>query len=225
MGLSGPRLDADRNRVCGRSPVDGDGVALLADVLRPILPKDADAIASRLIAAFGSVGGVMRAPEVLVSRISADPRVHTYLDVVRGLNVQSLREEVTCTPLLSDSRLVSDYLRLSMAGSQVERLHVLHLDARHLLITEDVHAAGYASAIQIAPRTVFRTAIAVGASGLVLAHNHPSGNPMPSEDDIASTRRLAEIGAVIGIPILDHLIVTSNQTVSMARLGLVGSAR
>lgn len=98
---------------------------------------------------------------------------------------------------------------------------VLSIDIRNGLISSDVVAIGTVCGVEVHPREVFRAAIKHAAAGIVLAHNHPSGDPTPSVEDIALTHRLREAGEILGIPVVDHVVVTRTRSVSMAGEGLL----
>lgn len=100
---------------------------------------------------------------------------------------------------------------------------VLSLDTRGGLIAKTEVSRGTLTACPVHPREVFRTAIQLGAASLVLAHNHPSGDPEPSGEDLSLTRRLCRAGALLGIPVVDHLILGERGSfVSLAQRGVVG---
>ena len=84
----------------------------------------------------------------------------------------------------------------------------MHLDARQHISQVELVALGSLNAVNIHPREIYRRAVIEGAASIILAHNHPSGEVDPSEDDIHTTRRLHEAGEVLGIPLLDHLVVS-----------------
>lgn len=88
-----------------------------------------------------------------------------------------------------------------------ESFYALHLDTRHRLVDIDKVATGSLSGVEVHPREVFKSALLSGASALILVHNHPSGNPDPSEMDKELTKRLKSVGETVGIPVLDHVIV------------------
>jgi DNA repair protein RadC len=92
-------------------------------------------------------------------------------------------------------------------ASRKEHFFTLHLNTRHVVIREDLVSIGSLSASIVHPREVFRKAIMESAASLILVHNHPSGDPTPSDDDIRITLRLAEVGDLVGIPIVDHVVL------------------
>ena len=97
-----------------------------------------------------------------------------------------------------------------------EEFHALLLDTRHRVLREALVTQGTLDASLISPREVFRLAIAEGAAAVIIAHNHPSGDPTPSPDDRAVTRQIAEAGRALGIPVLDHVIVGDGRFASLA---------
>lgn len=112
-------------------------------------------------------------------------------------------------------------VRPLLTGSDRERCLLVNLDAKHRLLAVATVSVGTAEHTFMGPREVFRDALLAGASAIVLAHNHPSGDPTPSADDRQVTRRLAQAGATLGIDVLDHLVVGDPEWVSLARLGLL----
>lgn len=92
-------------------------------------------------------------------------------------------------------------------ASKKEHFFALHLNTRHMVIREDLVSIGSLSASIVHPREVFRMAITESAASLILVHNHPSGDPTPSDDDIRITLRLAEVGDLVGIPVVDHVVL------------------
>ncbi len=97
-----------------------------------------------------------------------------------------------------------------------EHLVAFHLNIRHRLLRRRTVHIGTLTSVECHPREIFRGAILGSAAAIIVAHNHPSGDPTPSRDDIALTNRLREVGELCGIPVLDHVIVTDGGYVSMA---------
>ena len=113
------------------------------------------------------------------------------------------------------------FFRKKIAMSVQERFAALFLNARNVPIGWQEVSRGSVSASIVHPREVFLPAISLVASSLILAHNHPSGDPMPSQDDVDLTRRLKSAGEILGIEILDHLIITDLDHVSLKERGLL----
>jgi DNA repair protein RadC len=101
---------------------------------------------------------------------------------------------------------VREHLR-GLVSLEQEEMHVLALDARNRLLSDFVVARGGLNVVHVSPRDVFRRLMREGAASAILAHNHPSGDPLPSADDVELTNRLRDVGALVGIPILDHIIL------------------
>jgi len=134
--------------------------------------------------------------------------------------LRCLAHEAFGGPVLSTSQELIDYLRADMAHAQVERFRVLYLNAQNRLLCETVNE-GSVNQAPIYPREVMRRALDVGATALILAHNHPSGDPAPSRSDIQVTRRLIEAGRTFEICVHDHLIVSRSGWTSLKAMGLI----
>ena len=183
---------------------------------------DTKPLAKALIAHFGSLAGVL----------NADPRA---LQQVKGLGQSSAaalkavaiasrrmtRAQLVEKPLLSSWQALLDYLTTDMAHLTVERVRVLYLDAKNRLIDDHHVGDGSIDEAAIHPREVIRKAMDVGASALILVHNHPSGNPEPSRADIQVTRKIAEAGRLLGVTVHDHVIVGREGHVSLRAKGLI----
>jgi len=102
-----------------------------------------------------------------------------------------------------------------------EEFRVLHLNTQHGVLREVVVTRGILDASVVHPREVFRAAVVESAAALVLVHNHPSGDPLPSAEDREVTRQLQEAGRIMGIPVLDHVVVGDGRYVSFVEAGLM----
>lgn len=106
-----------------------------------------------------------------------------------------------------------------LGKSDREHMVVFDLDTRHRVIERRIVAIGTMTSVEVHPREVFKPAIMNGAAAMVLSHNHPSGDPTPSREDIALTTRLREVGDLVGITVLDHVVVGAEGYVSLADRG------
>jgi DNA repair protein RadC len=121
-----------------------------------------------------------------------------------------VREDGPEGPWFRDAGDVATYLiRQGHADRDREAFIVLLLDVKHRVIAEEVVTIGILDGSLIHPREVFKAAVAGSAAGIIIAHNHPSGDPKPSGEDLATTKRLVEAGKILGIPVVDHVIVGS----------------
>ena len=124
-------------------------------------------------------------------------------------------------PILGHWQALLDYLRADLAALTVERVRVLHLNSRNMLIRDELMAEGSIDQAVIHVREVIRRAMDLGSAALILVHNHPSGDPSPSRADIQLTRDIAEAGRKLGITVHDHIIIGANGHSSMRTSGLL----
>jgi DNA repair protein RadC len=135
------------------------------------------------------------------------------------LGRRSLTPDPRERPHFATPRDVAEYLLPQFGSYPVERFGVLLLDTRHRLVRARVLSVGSLDASVVHPREVFREAILAGAAAVVLFHNHPSGDPTPSRDDLALTRRLLTAGDLVGIDVIDHLVLADSRYASMKEMG------
>jgi DNA repair protein RadC len=128
-----------------------------------------------------------------------------------------LRTPASESPVLSSWQALLDYLTADMAHAIIERVRVLHLDSKNRLIRDEVVSEGSIDQSAAHVREVLRRAMDLGSAALILVHNHPSGDPSPSRQDIALTREIAAAGKPLGVAVHDHVIVGSSGHVSMRR--------
>ena len=144
-------------------------------------------------------------------------RVILLRDVARRLIVAPLKTR----SVLSGWEAVADYLRVVLKGLPREQLRGLFLDGRNRLIRDEALGEGTVDAVAAYPREILRRAMELNASAIVLAHNHPAGDPAPSAADIEMTRQVAEAGRVLRISLHDHILVAGETLTSFRRLGLL----
>lgn len=122
---------------------------------------------------------------------------------------------------ISSPQSVYDLLHAELTPLKKEVFFVLHLNSKNELIYEELVSVGTLNASLIHPREVFQNAIKRGSASMLVVHNHPSGDVTPSSEDLAVTRRLKEVGEIVGIPLLDHVIIGHNQSYSFKNEGLL----
>ncbi len=130
-----------------------------------------------------------------------------------GRRVETARVEPR--PQMQSSEAIFRYLRPAIRGVQKERFFVLLLDGKHRLLRQEIVSEGTLTTSLVHPREVFRPAIREAAAAVVVAHNHPSGDPEPSPEDLEVTRRLLRTGKLVGIPLLDHVVMGEATWVSL----------
>jgi DNA repair protein RadC len=182
---------------------------LIAILLRTGL-KGASAIqvAEQLLKRFGTLNNLSRATLADLRKVKGIGRDKAIaLQSAFTLAKRMAREIKGDAPLLDNPESIADLLREENRVYQVEHFQVVLLNTRRRLISVEKISQGTLDTILVHPREVFKTAIAAGASAIVLAHNHPSGDPTPSEADIKVTRELIRAGQLLKIEVLDHVIL------------------
>ena len=183
---------------------------------------DTKPVAKALLARFGSLAGVLNAdPGALQQVKGVGETTAAALKSVALAARRMARSEVREKPVLGSWQALIDYLSIDMAHLTVERVRVLYLDTRNRLIDDHHVGDGSIDEAAIHPREVIRRAMDVGASALILVHNHPSGNPEPSRADIQVTQRIAEAGRLLGITVHDHVIIGREGHTSLRAKGLI----
>ncbi|WP_321327744.1 JAB domain-containing protein [uncultured Parasphingorhabdus sp.] len=137
------------------------------------------------------------------------------MSLVREAMLVSSKDRMLDRVCLSRADDVIEYLIVAMARLPVEEVRVLFLDSKNRLIRDEVVSRGTISEAPIYPREILKRALTVDASALILAHNHPSGDPEPSEGDIDATRRLLKAAKELGLTVHDHIIVGSEGWISL----------
>lgn len=143
------------------------------------------------------------------------------LAAVMEIAARIARDDLAGRDLISEPEAAAAFLLRLLSGETREQMGALLLDAKNRLLRNAVVFSGTAAHTAVAPSPLFRQAILAGATGVVLWHNHPSGDPEPSPDDVAATARFAAAGREIGIEVRDHLVLGRGRWVSFLRRGLL----
>ena len=183
---------------------------------------DTKPLAKTLIARFGSFAGVLNAdPQALAQVKGMGKASAASLYAVAMAARRMARGAIEQQPVLGSWQALLDYLAIDMGHLRHERVRVLYLDTRNRLILDHLAAEGSVDEAAIPPREVIRKAFDIGATALILVHNHPSGDPEPSRADIQITSRIAEAGRLLNITVHDHVIVGRGRHVSLRAKGLI----
>lgn len=207
----------------------GGGAEALADyeVLEYLLfaavkQGDTKPIAKALMKRFGSLAGVLNADaKALQSVKGVGETSAAALKSVALAARRMARVGVQKNPVLGSWQALLDYLTIDMAHLTVERVRVLYLNTQNRLVLDEHVGDGSIDEAAIHPREIIRQALDIGASALILVHNHPSGNPDPSRADIQITNRIAEAGRLLGIVVHDHIIIGREGHTSLKAKGLI----
>jgi len=199
------------------------GHELLALVIgRGVAGRSALVIAQELLSRFKNIKGVSEATVEELSAVSGiGPAKAAQLKACFELGRRQDIENEPSKYELTNPQSVVKAVRASIQDKAREHFKLILLNIRNTVMGISTISVGTANASLVHPREVFKSAIARSASSVVLAHNHPSGNPEPSEDDVRLTQRLVEAGRLLGIEVLDHIIVTNRNFVSFKERGLM----
>ena len=245
LGQGAPRPHYHGHRERLRTRLVEAGPAALADyeLLELLLffsvhRRDTKPIAKAMLEHLGGLGGVIAAEPVRLGEFmgplpgNAGPELRQTRDddlrftqvllrAVHELLQRVLREEVRAREAITSPEALRAYLQLAMAHETAEHLRILFLDRKDRLIRDEIHGRGTVDQAPLYPREVLRRALELGASALILVHNHPSGDPTPSKADIDSTRQMAAALRQVGVQLHDHLIIGSQRIESLRELGVL----
>ena len=219
-----PLAERPRERLVSLGPDALSEQELLACVLgRGISGESVLEAARRLLAAFGSLRGIAEASvEQLAEVHGIGPAKAAQLKAAAEFAKRAAMRSPEPPACIDSLEAAAALLRPRLAEKRKEHFLAVLLNNRHQLIRISEIAIGSLSATLVHPRELFTEAIAASAAAVIIAHNHPSGDPEPSDDDIALTRRVVEAGALLGIEVLDHVIIASRGVVSLRAAGIIG---
>ena len=143
------------------------------------------------------------------------------LKAVHAAALRMIREETFERPIIGNWRQLNAYLRAAMGHDGIEHFRVLYLNHKNRIIADEVQQSGTVDHTPVYPREVVKRALELGATALIMAHNHPSGDPTPSQADIAMTREVQEVGSKLGIVLHDHVVVAKGDTASFRQMGFL----
>ncbi|MDT7934064.1 MAG: DNA repair protein RadC [Sphingomonadaceae bacterium] len=178
-----------------------------------------------LIAEFHTLPAVLAAsPEALTRVAGGDGAVARCLGAVRAAMLHALKADTVGRSIFSSADKLIGYLRVALAGATEEQLRVLFLNARNELLRDELAFPGSATGVAIRPRPILKRALELGATAIILVHNHPSGDPTPSDEDVRATSALAAAAGPLEIVVHDHIIVGGRSWTSLASNGLMRRA-
>ncbi len=219
-----PHYHGHRARLRERFRKAGDALPdyeILELLLFAAIPRrDVKPLAKALIDRFKTFAAVIAAPRESLAEAGLGDTAIDIIKVVREAALRLARAEVMNRPVLGSWQKVLDYCRTRLAHETVEQFHLLFLDRKNALIADETQQRGTVDHTPVYPREVVKRALELGASAIILVHNHPSGDPTPSKADIEMTREVAKAAAVLGIALHDHIIVGRTGHTSLRSLGL-----
>ena len=191
-------------------------------LFRSIPRCDVKPVARRLLETFGDFNRVLSAPlERLLEVRGVGEAVAVDLKIVEAATHRMARSKVMQRPVLSSWDALLDYCHTAMSHSDTEHFRILFLDRKNVLIADEEQARGTVDHVPVYPREILKRALELSASALILVHNHPSGDPTPSEADISMTDQIALAASSLGIALHDHIIIGKSDELSFRSEGLL----
>ena len=212
-----------RDRFLGDLGAGFSDYELVELLLFVALPRtDVKPLAKALIARFGSYSDLLFASPSEIKEVpGAGDATVVALKSVQAAAIRLARTQVLSRPVLSSWMQLIDYCYVAMAREKREQFRVLFLDKKNVLITDEVQQTGTVDHTPVYPREIIKRALELDASAVIVVHNHPSGDPTPSREDIDMTKEIREAGERIGIVLHDHLIIGKKGHASFKSLGLL----
>ena len=195
---------------------------LLTDLLRPFGLKTAAVQAERLLEEFGTLAATLAASPARRDRMLADhPEAALHLERIRTAMLHTLRAEALSGATISGTEALARYLRADMGCRPCEQLRILFLATGNRLLADEILSQGSIDSASMLPRPIVHRALELGASGIILVHNHPGGSPEPSRADLEATRYLVTACLPVEIEVHDHVIVARGGWTSLRLKGLL----
>ncbi|CAH0153709.1 RadC family protein [Roseomonas sp. CECT 9278] len=183
---------------------------------------DTKPLAKSLINRYGSFAAVLAAPvPQLMATRGIGPHAVAAIKLVQASALRLARAEAAEKPVLNNWDRLMDYLHAVMARERVEQFRILFLDTKNRLLADEPQARGTVNHTPVYPREVVKRALELHATALLLVHNHPSGDPTPSREDVEMTAEVKKAAAVLSIVVHDHVIIGNGRVFSFRREGLL----
>ena len=203
-----------------------EGVAdyeLLEILLFSAIPRrDVKPLAKQLLTRFGGMGGVLTASVAELTKVKGvSEATAAFLKAIHATTQKVLLEPMKDAPVLNTWKSLIDYCYVSMAHEPREHFRVLFLNKKNRLIADEVQQVGTVDHTPVYPREVVKRALELSATAVILVHNHPSGDHMPSQSDIEMTKDVIKAAAALDVVVHDHIIVSKNGHSSFKSLGLM----
>jgi DNA repair protein RadC len=221
-----PHYHGHRQRLRERLLEGGAGALPDYELLEILLwaanPRgDTKPLAKRLIDEFGGFAQVLSADkDRLFAAAGLSEAGAAALVATREAALRLLRTEAKERPVLGSWQKLLDYCSAAMAHSKIEEFRLLFLDRKNALIRDEAQQRGTVDHTPVYPREVVKRALELGASAIIMVHNHPSGDPTPSQADIEVTKEVAKAASLLGVTLHDHLIIGKGRHTSLRSLGL-----
>lgn len=191
-------------------------------LFRSIPRRDVKPLARALLDRFGDFNRVVTAPAERLREVSGvGEAVVTDLKILEAVSHRLARSKAMKRHVISSWNAILDYCHTTMAHRETEQFRVLYLDIKNILIADEEQARGTVDHVPVYPREVAKRALELNASALILVHNHPSGDPTPSQSDIDMTERVQDACTALGLTLHDHLIIGKSRELSFRAEGFI----
>ena len=191
-------------------------------LFRAIPRQDVKPLTYALLKVFGDFNRVLSAPVSRLAEVKGvGDAVITELKIVEAAAQRLARSRILQRHVISSWDAVLDYCHTTMAHRDTEQFRVLFLDRKNVLVADEAQAQGTVDHVPVYPREVVKRALELNASALILVHNHPSGDPTPSEADIAMTQQIQTAAEALGLTLHDHLVIGKSRELSFRSEGLL----
>ena len=211
-----------RERLLEGGPEGFHDYELIEYLLTLTIPRvDTKPLAKKLLTEFGGIGPLLSSNADTLRREGLSDPTIAALKIAHAAALRLLESYVEDRPVLSSWEALCDYLYAAMAHSRVEEVRILFLNAKNKLIANEALWRGSVDEASVHVREVIARAIALGATAIIIVHNHPSGDPAPSTQDIRLTRDLVDAGRHMKVTVHDHVIVGAQGRTSMRSMGLI----
>lgn len=181
--------------------------------------RDTKPMAKKLLDVFGSLERVLSAETIDLEKVGLNPASITAIKIIYGFHLKLLQQAMYHRESLDTYDRVVTYCQRRLAPLTVEVFHIVYLDTHSGVIRDVTHQKGTLNHVTVYPRDIIKTALDCGAAKLILAHNHPGGDPKPSFEDLQLTHKIVELGRQLDIVVVDHIIVGHSNVVSLRALG------
>lgn len=189
-------------------------------LFRSIPRQDVKPLARALMDTFGDFNRVLTAPEERLRQIKGvGDTIITDLKILEACAHRMARARVMQRHVISGWDALLDYCHTTMAHREIEQFRVFYLDRKNVMIADEEQAKGTVDHVPVYPREVAKRALELNASALILVHNHPSGDPTPSQSDIDMTNRIQDACSALGLTLHDHLIIGKSTELSFRAEG------
>lgn len=222
-----PHYHGHRDRLRERFLSGGPDVLpdyeLLELILFMAIPRrDVKPLAKELILRFSNLAGVLNAPVVELEKFDGlSENTITALKAIQVAGHRMLKQEVMNRPILNSWARLMEYCQATMAHETKEHFRILFMNKKNELIADEIQQSGTVDHTPVYPREVIKRALELDATAIILCHNHPSGDPKPSQDDITMTKAIVDAAASMNIIVHDHIIVSKKGTSSFKVMGLI----